>query len=121
MKIEVQKPNIVRIVYIQQTGDPHYGSCLWAYFDLDIDHGIMAVLSDCGFYAYRWPEQDEDFLRLMGGVDADYLSEKLGRDTPKKNMAYVRRVAQIYEKHCREKVREYIDDTYERNCGGECL
>lgn len=83
MKTEVQNPNIVRVAYHQEPGDEHYGSCLWAYFDFDLDKYMLNIQSDCGNAAYRWvatPEA-ESFLHLMSRVHADYLIEKLFRHT----------------------------------------
>lgn len=83
MKTEVQRPNIIRIAYHQEPNDPHYGSCLWAYFDLDLDKYMLNIQSDCGNAAYRWTPtpKTESFLRLMARMnDKWYLSEKLFGD-----------------------------------------
>lgn len=79
MKIEALKPNIVRIAIHQEKGDPHYGSCLWGYYDFDIDRYMLNIQSDCGEAAYRWCEtpDSESFLRLMARIDDDYLMNKL--------------------------------------------
>lgn len=59
-------------------GDPHYGSCLWAIFDLDPGRGLLNIQSDCGNYAYHWPERGIDFLKLLAGNMTDsYLLGKL--------------------------------------------
>ena len=82
MKIETQKPNIVRIAYHQEKGDPYYGSCLWAYFDFDLDKYMLNIQSDAGNAAYRWhatPDY-ESFPRLMARIDDDYLKYKLFGD-----------------------------------------
>ena len=82
MKIEVQTPNIVRIAYHQEPGDPHYGSCLWGYYDFDIDRYMLNIQSDCGNAAYRWHETpgSESFLHLMARINDDYLMNKLFKD-----------------------------------------
>lgn len=79
MKIEAQKPNIVRIAYHQEKSDPHYGSCMWAYFDFDLDKYTLNIQSDCGNAAYRWiaTPESESFLHLMSRIYDDYLIEKL--------------------------------------------
>lgn len=79
MKIEALKQNIVRIAIHQEKGDPHYGSCLWGYYDFDIDRYMLNIQSDCGEAAYRWCEtpDSESFLRLMARIDDDYLMNKL--------------------------------------------
>lgn len=82
MKVETQKPNIVRVAYHQEPGDPLYGSCLWAYFDFDLDRYMLNIQSDAGNAAYRWCEtpESESFLRLMARIDDDYLIYKLFRE-----------------------------------------
>ena len=83
MKIETEKPNIVRISFHQEKGDPHYGSCMWAYFDFDLDKYMLNIQSDAGDASYRWvatPEH-ESFLHLMARVNDDYLMNKLFRET----------------------------------------
>lgn len=83
MKIEVQNPNIIRVAYHQEPGDHLYGSCLWAYYDFDLDKYMMNVQSDCGNAAYRWyaTPKTESYLRLMARMNDDtYLLEKLYGD-----------------------------------------
>lgn len=78
MKVTREKPEILRFIYRQEQDDPHYGSCLWAIFDLDPGRGLFNVQSDCGNYAYRWPERGMDFLKLFAGNMTDsYLLGKL--------------------------------------------
>lgn len=78
MKVTLEKPKILRFIYRQEHGDPHYGSCLWAIYDLDPGRGMLNIQSDCGNYAYRWPERGMDFLKLLAGDMADsYLLGKL--------------------------------------------
>ena len=78
MKVTREKPEILRFIYRQEQDDPHYGSCLWAIFDLDPGRGLFNVQSDCGNYAYRWPERGTDFLKLLAGNMTDsYLLGKL--------------------------------------------
>ena len=83
VKIENQKPNIVRIAYHQEQGDPHYGSCLWAYYDFDLEKYMLNVQSDAGNAAYRWvaTPDSESFLHLMARIDDDYLINKLFAET----------------------------------------
>ena len=78
MKVTRENPEILRFIYRQEQDDPHYGSCLWAIFDLDPGRGLFNVQSDCGNYAYRWPERGMDFLKLLAGNMTDsYLLGKL--------------------------------------------
>lgn len=79
MKVEAIKPNIVRIAIHQEQDDPHYGSCLWGYYDFDVDRYMLNIQSDCGEAAYRWCEtpDSESFLHLMARIDDDYLINKL--------------------------------------------
>ena len=83
MRIEVEKPNIVRVSYHQEQGDPYYGSCLWAYYDFDLDKYMLNIQSDCGNAAYRWvaTPKTESFLHLMTRINEDYLINKLYRET----------------------------------------
>ena len=82
MKIEVEKPNIVRIAYHQTEGDPHYGSCLWAYFDFDQDKYMLNIQSDAEDGHYRWyaTPETESFLQLIARIHDDYLIHKLYHD-----------------------------------------
>lgn len=78
MKVTMEKPDIIRFVYNQERSDPHYGSCLWAIFDIDPGRGMLNIQSDCGNYAYRWPERGTDFLKLLAGnMSESYLLDKL--------------------------------------------
>lgn len=79
MKIDALNPNILRIAIHQEDKDPHYGSCLWAYYDFDLDRYMLNIQSDCGDAAYRWCEtpDSESFLQLMARIDDDYLMYKL--------------------------------------------
>lgn len=79
MRIDALKPNILRIAVRQEGNDQNYGSCLWAYFDFDLDRYMLNIQSDCGDAAYRWCEtpDSESFLQLMARIDDDYLMYKL--------------------------------------------
>lgn len=82
MKIESQKPNIVRIAVHQEKGDPNYGSCMWAYFDFDLDRYMLNIQSDAEDGHYRWYEtpNTEDFLHLIARIGGDYLIHKMFHD-----------------------------------------
>lgn len=77
MRVTREKPEILRFIYRQEQDDPHYGSCLWAIFDLDPGRGLFNVQSDCGNYAYRWPERGNMFLKLFLNMTESYLLGKL--------------------------------------------
>lgn len=81
MRIDVLKPNITRIAYHQTEDDEHYGSCMWAYYDFDLDRYMLNIQSDCGNAAYRWVEtqKSESFLHLMARISNGYLMKKLFR------------------------------------------
>lgn len=81
MKIEVKRPEILRISYRQEKGDKGYGSCLWADFDFDQEEFMLNIQSDCGCAGYGWPvTKSESFLQLMSRIEKDYLMEKLFQD-----------------------------------------
>lgn len=82
MKTEIVKPNIVRIAFHQEKGDPHYGSCMWAYFDFDLDKYMLNIQSDAEDGHYRWcaTPESESFLHLMARIGDDYLLHKLYHD-----------------------------------------
>lgn len=77
MKIQELHPSVITLEYTQDTQDKNYGSCLWATFRFDIDNGEIVITSDCGNYAYRWPEKGKEFLSLICSFDEDYLLRKL--------------------------------------------
>lgn len=77
MKVTKENPEIIRFIYRQEPGDDYYGSCLWAFFDIDTGHGMMSIQSDCGNYAYRWPEKGWDFLYMLSYASKSYLLSKL--------------------------------------------
>ena len=83
MKIEIEKTNIVRIAYHQEEGDKYYGSCLWAYFDFDLNRYMLSIQSDCGNASYRWvaTPKTESFLHLMARCDDGYMLDKLFEPT----------------------------------------
>lgn len=99
MKIIREKPEILRFIYRQESGDPHYGSCLWAIFDLDPGRGMLNIQSDCGNYAYRWPERGDSFLELLCGMSEDYLIGKL-----------CGKPQEFDEERTIDSISEYLDD-----------
>ena len=120
MKVTREKPEILRFIYRQESGDPHYGSCLWAIFDIDPGRGMLNIQSDCGNYAYRWPERGKNFLKLLAGDMTDsYLLEKLcgkpkefnAEETVKEVAGYLKE-AEYYEDEGlnREKIDTAIKD-----------
>lgn len=83
MKVTVEKPKIITLLYRQEKSDPDYGSCLWARFYLDTQNYTMSIESDCGNYSHGWcPTPDtESFLHLLCRMDYGYLREKLAERT----------------------------------------
>ena len=118
MKTTREKPEIIRIVYRQEPGDPHYGSCLWAIFDLDPGRGMLNIQSDCGNYAYRWPERGEDFLKIFQRTTDGYLLEKLcGKPQDVDTEATIKRIREYLEemeipKSRRKRLIGYLESTF---------
>ena len=79
MKVTVEKPEIIALLYQQERLDADYGSCLWARFYLDTKNYTMSIESDCGNYSYGWvpTPNSESFLHLLSRMDSDYLLGKL--------------------------------------------
>lgn len=78
MTVKTERPHILRLTYRQEKTDPDYGSCMWAFFDFDIEKWMLSIQSDCGEYAYRWPAgKGETFLELCARIHDDYLLHKL--------------------------------------------
>lgn len=83
MKITVEKPETIVILYRQEKSDEDYGSCLWARFYFDTKNYVLHIESDCGNYTYGWvPTPDhETFLQLCCRFDSEYLLYKLSDRT----------------------------------------
>ncbi|MDO4301564.1 MAG: hypothetical protein Q4D26_09275 [Clostridia bacterium] len=80
MKITTNNsPQILQFGVSMIENDELYHSCMWGVVNLDLKNGIMSACTDCGDYAYRWPETDEMFLKLMATVDSEYLLRKIAR------------------------------------------
>ena len=78
MKIDVTRPEILRIAYRQEQGDKGYGSCLWAFFDFDLEEYALSIQSDCGNAGHAWYKaKSETFLHLMARISKEYLLNKL--------------------------------------------
>ena len=117
MKIETLRPRIVRVAYHQEKGDPHYGSCLWAYYDFDLDRYMLNVQSDCGNAAYRWTEtpESESFLHLMARISEEYLMwkffqpEQIDVEATMKNIREAMNLDEMDEDE-REDAESYLDE-----------
>lgn len=77
MNIEIQRPEIIRFAYYQESTDKNFGSCLWAFFDCDIKDNALAIRSDCGNYAYSYWSVKGDFIKFLAGLSRDYIANKL--------------------------------------------
>lgn len=78
MRIEVQRPNIIRIAYLPDPSDKEYPACTWALFDFDTDEWLLNIQSDVGEFAHGWPVgKSETFLQLCARMNDDYLERKL--------------------------------------------
>lgn len=82
MKIQEVQPTIRQFEYRQGKGDPDYGTCLWAIFNLDTKNYTLSIESDCGNFSYGWiPTPTESFVHLMSRVDEEYLLCKIADRT----------------------------------------
>lgn len=83
MKVTIEKPQIITLMYRQEKGDPDYGSCLWARFNLDLTNYTMTIEGDCGNYTHGWvpTPKSESFLQLLARMDKDYLLYKISNET----------------------------------------
>lgn len=79
MTIKEVQPSIRQFKYRQEKGDPDYGMCMWATFNLDTENYTLNIESDCGNYSYGWTPtpKSESFVHLMSRVEYEYLLEKL--------------------------------------------
>lgn len=79
MKVTIEKPEIISLLYKQEKTDEDYGSCMWARFVLDLKNYTMVIESDCGNYVYGWtPTPDHEcFLCLLARINEDYLLDKI--------------------------------------------
>lgn len=83
MTIQEVKPAIRQFKYRQEKGDPEYGTCLWAIFNLDTENYTLTIESDCGNYSYGWipTPNSESFIHLMSRVEEGYLLGKISNET----------------------------------------
>lgn len=79
MTIKEAQPRIRQFKYRQEKGDPDYGMCMWAHFNLDTENYTLTIESDCGDYSYGWTPtpNSESFEHLMSRVNDSYLLEKI--------------------------------------------
>ena len=83
MKVTIERPKIISLLYKQEKGDPDYGSCMWARFYLDLNNYTMTIESDCGNYTHGWvpTPKFETFLQLLARMDKDYLLYKISSES----------------------------------------
>lgn len=83
MTIKEVQPTIRQFEYRQEKGDPYYGSCLWAIFNLDTKNYTLSIESDCGNYSYGWipTPNSESFVHLLSRVEESYLLNKIAERT----------------------------------------
>lgn len=83
MKVSIEQPRVVQLMYQQEKGDPDYGSCMWARFYLDLKNYTISIESDCGNYVYGWvpTPKSESFLQLLARMDKDYLLDKISSES----------------------------------------
>jgi len=83
MKVTVEKPEVITLLFKQEKSDPDYGSCLWARFYIDTKNYTLSIESDCGNYVYGWTPtpNSESFLHLLARMDMDYLLRKISSES----------------------------------------
>ena len=83
MKVIIEQPQIVSVIYRQEKTDSDYGSCLWARFYLDLKNYTLSIESDCGNYMYGWTPtpNSETFLQLLARMNKDYLLGKIASES----------------------------------------
>ena len=83
MKVTIEKPEIITLLFKQEKSDEDYGSCLWARFYIDIKNYTLSIESDCGNYVYGWvpTPNSESFLHLLSRLNEDYLLSKISDAT----------------------------------------
>lgn len=99
MKVTVEKPQIISLLYKQEKTDEDYGSCLWARFYLDCKNYTMTIESDCGNYTHGWtPTPDhESFLKLCARFNKYYLLDKFASRTVLDHAATYKNVIEAVE------------------------
>lgn len=86
MRVEIQRPDILRVTYLPDPEEKEYPGCTWARFDFDQGSGMLNIQSDCGNYGYRWCETGCSFMELMVYVGEEYLIHKLCGNPDKVNI-----------------------------------
>ena len=83
MKVTVEKPSVITLLYQQEKTDADYGSCLWARFYIDTKNYTLSIESDCGNYVHGWlPTPDsESFIQLLARMDQGYLLYKISNES----------------------------------------
>ena len=103
MTIKEVQPTIRQFEFRQEKGDPYYGSCLWAIFNLDTKNYTLSIESDCGNYSYGWVRtpNSESFVHLMSRVDESYLLNKIADrtefDYEASKAATIRNIEMVFE------------------------
>ncbi|MBR5091266.1 MAG: hypothetical protein IK093_17715 [Ruminiclostridium sp.] len=105
MTTEELQPKIRQFAVRQEKGDEHYGSCLWLYATIDLEHNILQIVSDAGNLSYRWPKQPDGFDTFLYSLrrERDYLLGKMS----KKEFEFDKALAAI--KHTFEEADDYAD------------
>lgn len=122
-RIEVLKPEIVMVSFLQEREDKDYGSCLWARFKFDLKNYSLTIESDCGSYSHGWvPTPDsESFLHLCARFNWEYLLDKISSQTVIDGEATFQKVKELMEQ-LDDDVFASIDETemegIERSCFG---
>ena len=121
MKVTVEKPQIITLLYRQEKSDSDYGSCLWARFYLDTQNYTMSIESDCGNYSYGWcpTPKSESFLHLLCRIHSEYLLDKIAQRTVVNGEATWEEVKGLLEEVAEHEDIE-LDDVLWEELNGAC-
>ena len=104
MKVTTERIEVTRFHYRQEQGDPDLGTCLWAFFDVNAQEGTIMIQGDRGYYAYSWPEKDEEFWMICASMDGEYLMRKMMQGKKKRD----KKLEEIWDKCIHPKILEYV-------------
>lgn len=86
--------------------------CTWACIYLDLNRGIMSACTDCGNYAYRWPETGKEFIQLIANADKEYLLSKVAKSDVFDVQATIESIREYFEG---DKTAQFALDQIEEN------
>ena len=121
-KVSTRTPPLISLYFCQESGDPDYGSCLWAVFNFDLERYELSITSDCGNYAYGWvpTHKSESFMHLMARLDSGYLLDKLASPCVINEEATFEAVKEIKDS-CYQSNERDVHDALERKFEGTSM